>query len=368
MSEASTWDLVWARGRLSVRTRLRRLRAKAFFVAQASVSAGVAWFIASELFDHPTPFFAPVAAVVCLGTSFSQRHRRVFEVMVGVAVGVLIADVLVIAIGNGPLQLVLIVALSMSAALLLDAGAILTTQAAVQSIIVSVLLPAPGQALLRWTDALIGGVVALAAATVVPAAPLRRPRDSAAGVLDKIAFLLRGAGDATEQRDHEAALELLRDARDTEALVDDLRKAADEGASVVRSSPFRRRQRGAVRQVAELVEPLDLALRNTRVLVRRIAVAAYRGDQLPATYGDLCRDLADQVDRIAAELRADRQAVAVRPGLVRFAAASSEVQRTPDLSAEVVLTQLRSIVADLLRVTGMTPLEATDAIPPLHEG
>ena len=34
------------------------------------------------------------------------------------------------------------------------------------------------------------------------------------------------------------------------------------------------------------------------------------------------------------------------------------------LSAEVVLAQLRSVIADLLLLTGMDPLEASDALPP----
>ena len=50
-------------------------------------------------------------------------------------------------------------------------------QAAVQSIVIASLVPDPGQAVTRWTDALIGGAVALVGATVVPAAPLRRPRE-----------------------------------------------------------------------------------------------------------------------------------------------------------------------------------------------
>ena len=75
----------------------------------------------------------------------------------------------------------------MSAAFLLDGGQLFVTQAAVQSIVVSTLLPDPGAALTRWTDALIGGAVALVAATVVPAAPLRRPREQAAVVMRKIA-------------------------------------------------------------------------------------------------------------------------------------------------------------------------------------
>ncbi len=92
-------------------------------------------------------------------------------------------------------QLTLIVALAMSTAFLLDGGQLFVTQAAVQSIVVATLVPDPGAALTRWTDALIGGGVALVAATVVPAAPLRRPREQAAVVVRKVASLLRAAGD-----------------------------------------------------------------------------------------------------------------------------------------------------------------------------
>ena len=52
---------------------------------QCAVAAGVAWLIAADLLGHPTPFFAPVAAVVSLGTSYGQRLRRVAEVTLGVA-------------------------------------------------------------------------------------------------------------------------------------------------------------------------------------------------------------------------------------------------------------------------------------------
>jgi hypothetical protein len=39
----------------------------------------------------------------------------------------------------------------------------------------------------------------------------------------------------------------------------------------VRSSPFRRRHRAQVEGVAEIAEPIDRAVRNARVLARRIA-------------------------------------------------------------------------------------------------
>ncbi|MGE9808822.1 FUSC family protein [Janibacter sp. G1551] len=365
--EARPFDRAWEVSRTSLRTRLTRLRSKSWAVAQCAIAAGVAWFLAADVFRHDMPFFAPIAAVVCLGTSFGQRLRRVAEVTVGVALGVLIADLLVIAIGTGAWQLTLIVALAMCTAFLLDGGPLLVTQAGVQSIVVATLVPGADGALLRWTDALIGGAVALVAATVVPAAPLRRPRENAAAVTRKISALLRAAADVMDHGNSDPAFALLRDARSTDYLIRELRAAADEGLSVVASSPFRVAHREHIRHVADLVEPLDLALRNTRVLVRRTAVAAYHRREVPASYRVLCRELADAADQIASELSANQMAVAARPALMRVGRASAEVERVHDLTIEVVLAQIRSITADLLTLTGMDPLAASDALPPnLH--
>jgi uncharacterized membrane protein YgaE (UPF0421/DUF939 family) len=329
------------------------------------VAAGVAWVIAADVFDHPTPFFAPIAAVVSLGTSYGQRLRRVAEVTVGVAIGVFLGDVLTHLLGTGGWQIALIVSLAMSTAVLLGQGVLFVNQAAVQAIVVSTLVPTPDAAFIRWTDALIGGGVALVAATVVPRAPLRRPREQAAVVMRKISTLLRAASESIGDGDFERSLNMLDDARTTDELVVELRAAADEGLSVVRSSPFRRRHRGGVRAMADLVEPLDFALRNTRVLVRRVAVACYRRERIPASYALLLDDLAECTDIIAAELSAGRAATVVRDKLIGIGRATGQVERSGDLSAEVVLAQARSLVADLLAVSGMDPLTATDQIPPL---
>lgn len=356
---------VWDRGRTSASVRLRRLRGKAWHIAQCSVAAGVAWLIAADLLGHDTPFFAPIAAVVSLGTSYGQRLRRVAEVTIGVAIGVLVADLLVTWLGTGFWQLSLIVALAMSSAFLLDGGPLFVTQAAVQSIVVATLLPDPGAALTRWTDALVGGAVALVAATIVPAAPLRRPREQAAEVVGRIAGLLRAAGDVMVDGEVEPTLALLADARATDYLIRELQSAADEGLSVVASSPFRIRHREEVRMMAELVEPLDRGLRSTRVLVRRAAVAAYRRQAVPPSWSRLCQDLADVCDDMAVELRANRMADSVRPALVAVAEGTAAVEHGDALVVEVILVQLRSVIADLLLLTGLGSLEATDLLPPL---
>jgi len=363
-AEEAVVDRLWAHGRDSTRVRLARLDAKKWQIAQCAVAAGVAWLIAADLLGHPQPFFAPVAAVVSLGTSYGQRLRRVAEVTAGVALGVLLADLLAILIGSGWWQLVLVVTLSMTIALFITSGQMFVTQAAVQSIIISALVPAPSAAFVRWSDAVVGGCVALVAATVVPAAPLRRPREQAARVVRKISALLRAAGEVMVDGVASRGLELLADARATDILIRELQDAADEGMAVVSSSPFRIRHRGDVRQMAELVEPLDRALRSTRVLVRQTAVAAYRGRHVPKSYSLLALDLADATDMVVDELEADRMAVAARDALIQVGEATGLVERADEMTAEVVLAQLRSVVVDLLLLTGMNQAESTDALPP----
>lgn len=362
--EAGPLDRMWERSRLSARARLARLRSKQWQIIQCAVAAGVAWLIASDLLGHQSPFFAPVAAVVSLGTSYGQRLRRVAEVTVGVALGVFLADLLVLELGSGWWQLIVIVGLAMSVAFLLDGGQLLVTQAAVQSIVVSTLIPDPGDALLRWTDALVGGAVALVAATVVPAAPLRRPREQAGRVVHKISELLRAAAEVMVDGDGERGLDLLADARGTDSMIRELQAAADEGMAVVASSPFRVRHKGEVRRMIELVDPLDRALRSTRVLVRQAAVAAYHHRPVPHSYAVLAQDLADATDVVASELASDRMATAAQPALLAVGYGSGQVERADEMTAEVVLVQLRSVVVDLLLLTGMTQMESTNALPP----
>ena len=56
-------------------------------------------------------------------------------------------------------------------------------------------------------------------------------------------------------------------------------------------------------------------------------------------------------------------ASAVIDDLVSLGRATAPVEHSADLSAEVILAQVRSIIADLLALCGMDPLEATDVIP-----
>lgn len=367
-AEISFDDLVErarVRGRRSLRVRAARLRSKSWHVGQAAIAAGIAWFIAHHVIGHPAPVFAPIVAVVCLGMSYRQRLRRVAEVTVGVAVGVLVADVFVSIAGSGVWQVALVVATSMTIALLMDAGDLLIMQSAVQSIFVVTLAPAPGQTFTRWLDALVGGATALVAAAIVPSAPLRSPRVQAGGVARATAELLRGTAQAAREHDEALAAEVLGRARATEVLVRELQQAADEGLSVIASSPLRRGQRAGMTRVSDLVEPLDRALRSTRVLTRRM-VAAIAHEQVPPSYLVVLDDLARAVEILSEALTDNAAPERGRSALLAVGRATGDLERIGGLSTEVVLAQVRSVVVDLLQVTGLDTGEALAALPPVR--
>src|ERR687888_215386 len=156
-----------------MRRRLRRVRGELWGILQTTVAAGAAWGLASLL--HPHPYFAPAAAVISLGVSRGGRTVRAIELTVGVAVGILVADVIVHALGANTLVLMLVVGLSMAAALLVGVGPLLVNQAAISGIlVVATLRPGTSPSPSRFLDALIGGAVALLVGLVLfPRDPVR---------------------------------------------------------------------------------------------------------------------------------------------------------------------------------------------------
>jgi uncharacterized membrane protein YgaE (UPF0421/DUF939 family) len=351
------------RSRTEVTSRYRRLLSRLFFIVQCGLGAALAWWIAADVLHHTRPFFAPVTAIICLGMSFGQRLRRVGEVMIGVAVGVFTGDVFVHFFGSGVWQIAVVVVLAMTIASLLGAGLLLTTQAGVQSVIVTTLVAAPGQAFTRWVDAVIGGVVALVFTLFAPAGPLRRPRQQAALVVREISSILGDAARAVRQGDSDLASATLGRARASEAMLTELRQLSAEGIAVVRLSPFRRRHLPGVQAIADLLEPLDRAIRNLRVLVRRAAIATWRDEPVPTAYLQLIGALAETTSDMAAELEQRRLPTNARVGLHRIAELSAVLDPAAGLSAEVMRAQIRSMVVDLFMLTGLTYETARELVP-----
>nr|MDQ4007807.1 aromatic acid exporter family protein [Actinomycetota bacterium] len=193
--------------------------------------------------------------------------------------------------------------------------------------------------------------------------PLRRPREQAARIVQELGRLLRAATASVGSGNVDDAVRTLEHARATEVPLADLRAAAREGLDVVRSSPLRRRHGAALRKMAELVVPLDRAMRNTRVLVRRTVAATRLGEPVPAAYLALVDRVADAADVIAAELAAGNLPRAAREPLADIAQQTAQQNLERGLSAAVVLAQVRSLVVDLLQMTGLSADEARALMP-----
>lgn len=352
------------RGRRSMRERWNRLSARSFLIAQCAVTAGLAWLVLAEGLEHPAPAFGPVAAVLCLGVTYGQRLRRGVDVAIGVAVGVAIGDLFVLGFGTGTWQVIVVVALSMATATLLGARQLMLIQAAVQSIVVTTLIRDPTSGFDRWIDAVVGCALALIVASIAPGAPLRRPGTLAADILAELAGTLESAVAALRSRDHRAADAALQRARAAEARIDALDAAAEEGLAVARQSVFRRHQISAVQAFADLHLPLDRASRNLRVLTRRCAVALWRDEVVPEDYLATMTEVAAVMRVMGRQLHEGQLPTGVRGQLVAAAELTSHLDlRDRSLSTMVIVAQLRSILVDLIQLTGVSAADARDLIP-----
>jgi Fusaric acid resistance protein-like len=154
--------LTRSRLREQLTRRLRRSRSTAVPILQAAAAAGLSWLVAVHIVEHRAPFFAPVAAVVCLGLTLGERLRRAIELIVWIALGIGIGDLLISAIGTGSWKIALIVAKAMSGADVLGGGAVITVQSAISAIpMATVYLPRDTSGLIRMVGGRIGGLIGL---------------------------------------------------------------------------------------------------------------------------------------------------------------------------------------------------------------
>jgi len=355
-------DEVAARSRADLRTRLMRLRAAAPVIGQAAIAAGLAWWLANRIgAGTGPPFFAPVAAVVSIGSALGQRLRRTVELVIGVSVGVGAGDLLIRGIGNGTGQLMLVVVLAMAAAVVLDGGQLMVLQAATSSVLVAVLVPTnQGVAGLdRCVNALIGGVVGIAVGLLLlPLNPLTLARRTTLPVttgmadgLDAVAAALRAADYDADGRAHRAA--------GLNAKVAAMTNAVATSEEIARVAPVRWRARDRFGSYAAAAPQLDYAVRNSRVLARRAGVLLRRRHLSPDGLAEAIAGLAEATRCLGEELGSGTDPLIARRLLVdAFATARGLMgPQTPE-TAVVVIAELRAVAYDLLRATGLNRVDA----------
>ncbi|WP_280447197.1 FUSC family protein [Nocardia cyriacigeorgica] len=353
-----------------LRSSWTRLRLSALPILQCSLGAALAWFVAHYLIGHTQPFFAPTAAVVSIGISFGARLKRSVELVVGVAVGIGIGDVFISQVGTGVWQIALVVGVAMSLAVFLDGGTIIAMQAAGSAVLVATLLPpAAGGGFSRMIDALVGGLVGVVVVAAIPLHPVRRAREQAAEILGVMGkSLIDGAAGLLEQ-DADKVHNALTAVRATQAQLDSLRKTLEGGREISRISPLYWNSRKRLERIRATADPLDNAIRNTRVLLRRGLTLVRDDEILDPRLIDEVESLGHAVDVVRRMMLADPgeqpdQAEAARVLRSVAKGARPELVAGAGLSAHVVFAQVRSTVVDLMQVCGMQRISAIALLPP----
>lgn len=343
----------------------QRLRGNGWAILQTAAAASLAYFLARVVLGHETPFFAPIAAVISIGITLGQRGRRVFELVFGVAVGLAVADLLVIFIGTGAAQIAVVVLLAMGAAVFFVGGVLVANQAAISALLVVVLQPPDvGFSPDRFLDALVGGCVALAISSLFPINPERLAERAAGPVFRELVEVLEEISEALADGDRERAeraLERARSLDDTGA-----RRFAETisaGRETARLAPSRRRALKHLELYAAVGSRLDLAIINTRVLARGAANAVRAAGSMPEPLPGAVRELARAVSALESYLEESGEPEEARRCALRAAGdATRLLQERHDLASSVLVGQIRAAAVDLLRSTGLDQSEALDLL------
>jgi fusaric acid resistance family protein len=354
-------DVTVVRKRISraLSRAMQRVVADAWPMLQGTIAATAAWVIAKYVFDHPEPFFAPVAAVVALNATVGERGINAVRLLQGVVVGIVVGELVLAALGSGYGSLGLAIFVAAAIARALGGARIVVAQAAVGAIL-TVAVADPEAGVERLLDALIGGSVALVFSQLLfspePVALLRRAETAA---LTDMADGLDLTARAVEVKDDELgeqALSRLRDVRDRLAELGRMRRASTR---VARRSLVWRSRAGPVVRENENAGYLDLLGVSCLMLARTaITTSVPERSRLVPSVRELSRALSDLAKEPGN--RATRQGAVDRALAVASTLAGDDAHTGSYFAAAVMAARMVSV--DIMMFAGVEPDEAEHAV------
>ncbi|MFF4878672.1 aromatic acid exporter family protein [Micromonospora sp. NPDC000668] len=350
------------RSAATVRDRLRRVRAMGGLAVQAGLAATLSWLVAHDLLHISQPLFAPISAVSTLAASVGQRLRRTVELIIGVTVGVLIGDLLLVVIGTGWWQLAVVVVLAILVALFLVGSAAVVVQAGATAVLITTLSPSVRDLEIpRFVDALVGGGVALlVTAVLLPLNPLRVLNRAARPALDLLSTQLDATAGALTERDAAAARTALAELRQNKDELKALVEATQGAREASTLSPLHWHERhGPVGRFAHAAEPIDRAMRNSGTLIRRAVSLIEDGEPVPEPMPRAVACLAEAVRLLKRQFAVGDEPRQARDQALRAVCAAGDAYREGvGFSGAVVVAQVRTTVSDLLVATGLDQEDA----------
>jgi uncharacterized membrane protein YgaE (UPF0421/DUF939 family) len=353
------------RSKRSVFARARRVRGTLLLALQGGVAAGLAWFIAHGLLGRQQPFFAPIAAVIVLNVSVGQKLRRSVELLVGVATGIAVGDVIVYVIGTGFFQIALIVSAAIAVAAFLGGSPTLIGQAASSGVLVATVTTHGGGVYYsRFIDALVGGATGLLVMVLLlQINPLTVVGKATTPALGAIADALSGVASALAADDQEAGERVLEELDENSPTLKNFHDRLDEAEETSRLAPARWRTQAPLARYISAAPHLERAMHNTRVLVRRGINVIRDAEDSPPELVAALRALAESVRELDRELASGKQPRRTQElTLATVTMAGIAYRAGVGFHASVVVAQIRSVGTDLLLACGMPRKDAERVI------
>jgi uncharacterized membrane protein YgaE (UPF0421/DUF939 family) len=335
-------------------------KADVWLLVQGAAAATVAWVLAKDVFGHYQPFFAPIAALVALNASLGERGLNAIRLLLGVVIGIIVSELVLVTLGGGYLSLALAILVATGLARALSPQRIVIAQAGVAAILtVSVSNAEAG--IDRLSDALIGAGVALVFSQLLFAPqPLTLLRRIETTVLERMARGLDLTARSLKGEEHTAlAEEAISTLRELPAQVVELRRISRASTRVARRTLVWRSQRAIVVHENENADQLDLLAASCLQLAR---FAPALSDEDGRALHRAVRGLADVLALLASGLgdRETRQRAADQTLAVANSVAADEAPAGSIRAA--VVTTIRTVATDVMVFAGVDLDTAVEAV------
>jgi uncharacterized membrane protein YgaE (UPF0421/DUF939 family) len=359
----------------SLRSRVNRVRTRFPYIVQATIGAGLAYWVAHDFVGHPQPFFAPMSVVIILGLSGGDRLSRSFEMAIGGVLGVALGDLLFHSTsGTGPLQITLIVLVALILGSILTKSVLVSNQIVIGSILIATILPpdVSNGGLERAIDALIGCVIGIITIALLPNSPLTNGRNEISKVLAIISSVLDDVVEGLRERDSAIIDQAMDAVNNSQAEINSMLAAAKSGKEVTNVSPLMWSSRRQLRSFERMLEPVGNCVRLVQVLARRAGVLCEDGDKVSEKQIELLEELADIALGLSTVYQKNTKVIEAQeiPALINrlrevSAGSGTEVlDKHSVLSAYAILAQTRSVAVDLMIVCGMSRESAVAQLKP----
>ncbi|MFT4235417.1 MAG: FUSC family protein [Microbacterium sp.] len=338
-----------------------RVKGSAIAIVQIVLAATGAYALAHFVLGHEAPLLAATVSIASLGLARDTRPSRVLETIGGMLVGIAVAELLRFVAGSGWWQLAVMLVIVLIVARMVMPGVPFAIAASVQSSI-AMIFPATGVPFDRLFDGLAGGVCALLVCVLVPRNPMRSVR---ADGLALFAAFDRAAERITQGMragDPVRGARGLEKAREASALVDAWRSSLDSAQAVSAASPFLRTRRLELQRMGRMLDGMDYALRNLRVIARRAAYLETDGHARPIA-ADTLSELRVGAEHLGASLADISHEPAARDALGAIARRLDPDAMASAIDGRELLGTMRPLVVDLLVAAGTPRAEASTLLP-----